>query len=161
MSFLRLTPVGNPFQALVEMLDRLDNPSPAIQDEIGDAVRNGFYRSFNWQGSAGGGWSPLAPSTVADRIRRGYPGTRPILVRTGSYLHTFTDRNNPEHVQRFERTGNGWALLVGSDDERAPWHEFGTARMPARPVTLQDIDERRIQDVLDNILARIEAAIRG
>lgn len=158
MSIFRFVPQGAPFGSLTAMIERFANPTPAMQDEVGDAVRQGFYRSFNWQGSAGGAWAPLAPSTVSDRIRRGYPGTRPILVRSGQYQRTFTDRGNPDHVQRIERTASGWALLVGSDDERAPWHEFGTARMPARPVTiLQDIDERHILDALDSILARIEA----
>jgi len=153
--------VGQALNGLVEQFARFDQPSQFVQDEIGDAVRQGAYRSFNWQGSAGGAWLGLAQVTQLERIRLGYPGARPILVRSGSYLRTFTDRANPNHVQEMERTAGGWALIVGSRDERAPVLEFGEGPIPPRPVLLlQEVDEAHIVDEIERLFAMIEDSIR-
>lgn len=158
---IRLEPVGTPFAGLLETIERLHNPTPDMQDEVGDAVRQGAYRSFNWQGSRGGAWLGLARVTQLERVRLGYPPARPILVRSGAYMRSFTNRNDPNHIQDYQATGEGWALEVGSRDERAPVLEFGLGPIPPRPVLdLHEPDEEHILDVIDGILARIEAAMR-
>lgn len=63
-------------------------------------------------------WPPLSAKTIA----RKRTGDSPLL-ETGalrdSYGATMVDRETIE---------------VGSDDPKAQWHEFGTSRMPPRPV---------------------------
>ena len=102
---------------------------------VANAIRTQYQRSFDGEGSIGGArWFPLAPSTVRQRIRLGFGGTNPILVRTGGYRNSWIDPNNPNHVEELYVGDNGWQLLVGSKDYRTAWHEHGTPHMPARPV---------------------------
>jgi len=64
------------------------------------------------------GWPALAPSTVARKRNGDTP-----LVETGelrnSYAYTVVDAHT---------------LDVGSDNPKAIWHEYGTGRVPPRPV---------------------------
>lgn len=66
-------------------------------------------------------WDPLADSTEADKARKGFPADSP-LERTGQFRDSFK-----HEVEGFE-------AVIGSTDERAPWFEFGTNKMPPRPV---------------------------
>lgn len=113
-------------------------PTRAEERSVANAIRAQYKRAFEGQGTIGGAkWARLAPATVKDRERRGYPGTRPILIRTGTYRRSWTDQFSPDHVQDLQVTpGGGWQLAVGSADYRAKWHEKGTTRMPARPVRI-------------------------
>lgn len=66
-------------------------------------------------------WEPLADATKADRVAKGYPEDDPLL-RSGEL------RDSIGH----EVSGNiAW---VGSTSDLAPFHEFGTSRMPPRPI---------------------------
>lgn len=66
-------------------------------------------------------WAPLAESTVADRVAKGFSPDDPLL-RTGdlrdSIVHEVGD----------------WEATVGSIDPVMEFHEFGTSKMPPRPV---------------------------
>ena len=66
-------------------------------------------------------WAPLAESTEAEKARHGYPTDAPLL-RTGEM------RRNIDHEV------HGLEAVIGSPDERAVFHEFGTSRMPPRPI---------------------------
>lgn len=66
-------------------------------------------------------WDDLADSTEADKARKGFPAEAP-LERTGEFRDSW----------QFEV--NGLEAVVGSKDEKAPWFEFGTAKMPPRSV---------------------------
>lgn len=66
-------------------------------------------------------WDDLADSTEADKARKGFPADAP-LERTGGFRDSW----------QFEV--DGLEAVVGSKDEKAPWFEFGTTRMPPRPV---------------------------
>lgn len=46
-------------------------------------------RNFETEGGLVGGWEPLAPATVAGRIREGYGGEHPILQKTGGLRRSF------------------------------------------------------------------------
>jgi len=76
-----------------------------VRDRIGDADRLP---------------PPLADSTVVERIEAGYSGDE-TLLRTGAL-----------------RDSIGWGhegpreTIVGSTDEKAPFHEFGTTHTPKR-----------------------------
>lgn len=66
-------------------------------------------------------WDDLADSTEADKARKGFPADAP-LERTGGFRDSW----------QFEV--DGLEAVVGSKDGKAPWFEFGTTRMPPRPV---------------------------
>src|SRR5450631_1773138 len=66
-------------------------------------------------------WAPLADATVADRVSKGFTPDDPLL-RTGelqdSIVHEVGD----------------WEATVGSIDPVMKFPEFGTVKMPPRPV---------------------------
>ncbi len=77
----------------------------------------------HYQPSAGPfpAWAPLADSTEAEKVRLGYPAGAPLL-RTGEL------RDSISHTTKGDRT------VIGSTDQRMVYHEFGTNRIPPRPV---------------------------
>jgi phage gpG-like protein len=62
------------------------------------------------------GWVSLAPETIARKMRGDSP-----LLETG------------ELRASIEWNSHGNQGFVGSDNDKAVWHEFGTSRIPARP----------------------------
>jgi HK97 gp10 family phage protein len=66
-------------------------------------------------------WAPLAASTEADKARKGYPPNSPLL-RTGDM------RDSIQH-----EVGE-WEATIGATDPKMVFHEFGTQKMPPRPV---------------------------
>lgn len=154
----------NAFEDLQRALADMARPMPADVRRLDRAVRAEFARNFARQGSAGGAWPVLAPRTVRERRKLGY-GPTPILIRSGSYYRTFAQDGNPNHIMALTLHAGGWALDVGSSDERASTLEFGTLdssgprRIPPRPVTrLGEAQKRRIADevgaLLDDIMRR-------
>jgi HK97 gp10 family phage protein len=77
----------------------------------------------HYQGEVGPfpAWAALADSTEAQKARMGYPAGAPLLA-TGAM------RDNITHEI------SGHEAVVGSPDEKAVYHEFGTSKMPPRPV---------------------------
>src|SRR5690349_9511426 len=65
-------------------------------------------------------WPELAESTIEDKARHGFKTPAPLL-RTG------------ELRDSIEITVSGNEAAVGTNDERGPWFELGTSRMPPRP----------------------------
>lgn len=156
MPRLTLTTKDNPGDDWVRIARRASNPTAAEQRTVEAAIREQFARNFAREGSGAGAWAPLAPSTVAQRLREGFPGAHPILQRRGDFRRTYTDGGNSDTHYTFVQTASGWDMYVGSDDERDPWHFFGTSRMPARRVT--DLDGGQagaVQDAIDQLLAAI------
>lgn len=66
-------------------------------------------------------WPELADSTKEDRIKQGYSENDP-LERSGDFKETF------------DHETSALETVIGTPDERGPWFEFGTSKMPARPV---------------------------
>lgn len=66
-------------------------------------------------------WAPLAESTEVQKAAKGYPAGAPLLA-TGEM------RENISHQV------DGDTAVIGSPDERMVYHEFGTSKMPPRPV---------------------------
>jgi phage gpG-like protein len=62
------------------------------------------------------GWPPLAASTIASKATGDSP-----LLETGEM------RDSIEH------NVDGRSAFVGSDNDKALWHELGTSRVPPRP----------------------------
>ena len=80
-------------------------------------VRLGIYQDYIGPFNA---WEPLADSTVADRVNKGFTPNDP-LVRTGDLRDSITV------------TQKGREAVVGSDSEIAVHQEQGTERIPPRP----------------------------
>mgnify|MGYP006969396131 FL=1 len=140
---------------LDRLIDRISRPGPRQTRHIADAIRQQFAENFTRQGSGAGQWARLAPSTIAQRRRLGFAGQRPILVRTGRYRASFTQRGAANHYETVQYRGGYTTIDVGSDDERGEWLERGTRRMPARPVTLLGDDQS------DNIMRVIDFVVRS
>jgi phage gpG-like protein len=66
-------------------------------------------------------WAALADATEAAKSLAGYPMDAPLLA-TGEMRNSITHRTS------------GLETVIGSTDEKMVYHEFGTLRMPARPV---------------------------
>lgn len=98
------------------MEDGLEEVAKRIEQTAKDEI--GHY-----QPAIGGfsEWAQLAESTEADKARKGFEPNAP-LERTGQF------RDSWEHKTE------GLEAVIGSKDERAPFFEFGTSKMPPRPV---------------------------
>lgn len=66
-------------------------------------------------------WAPLADSTEEEKSRLGYATNAPLL-RTGEM------RDSIKHEV------DGLDAIIGSEDDKLVWQEFGTERIPPRPV---------------------------
>lgn len=142
---------------LDRLIAKITNPGPRQRKSISDAIRQRFQENFTRQGSGAGPWAALRPVTVAQRIALGYPGQRPILVRSGRYRASFVQRGAPGHYESIQSGGGRLIIDVGSDDERAEELELGTANMAARPVTILDgTQEARLFDVIEFMIGQIE-----
>lgn len=69
------------------------------------------------------GWPALAESTLKDKERQGFPSPSP-LKRTGAMAESYRKVVEPIEL----------ALVIGSREPKALWHEMGTSRIPPRPV---------------------------
>jgi HK97 gp10 family phage protein len=67
-------------------------------------------------------WAPLADSTEDEKARVGAPADAP-LERFGDLKKSFKSEFENEHT-----------IIVGSIDPVMEYHEFGTSKMPPRPV---------------------------
>lgn len=149
----------NPAEALERLFQRIERPGRGEVAKIAGAIRQGFADNFTSESSGQGPWAALAPATVAERIAQGYGGDHPILRRTGSLRASFVQPGG-DHIERFTGMGGGWLLEVGSQHENAAFHEHGTRRMPARPVTPLSVQaEGRITSTLHYVLDQIEKAV--
>lgn len=69
-------------------------------------------------------WKPLAPSTLGEKLRLGYPADT--LIRTGDLRDSLTKR--PLSIERLRPH----ELEAGTAVSYAGFHQSGTKRMPAR-----------------------------
>lgn len=66
-------------------------------------------------------WPELAESTEEQKAKMGYPADAPLLA-------------SGEMRDSFEHQVHGLEAVIGSTDPKMKYHEFGTAKMPARAV---------------------------
>ena len=78
------------FSKLTQLTSALSDPSKIIvtfdniREKIESARKADIGQRFIDQADGTGKqWAGLAPSTVKDRIKKGFPGSSPILIRTG------------------------------------------------------------------------------
>ncbi|HLZ20725.1 MAG TPA: phage virion morphogenesis protein [Ktedonobacterales bacterium] len=136
---------------------RIDDLSLAWE-QIGEDLLADFRQNFDYEGDLldkqDDGWAALADATVLDRTRRGFGGEHPILVRAGDLQASVTARGAPGNV--FDVRAD--SLSVGSEDARAGYHQWGTSRMPARPIV--GISWARRSGIVDRLNTYIQAQAR-
>lgn len=142
---------------LTRFVDRLSNPTPQFTAQIEDAVRAGFAQNFATESAGGDPWEQLAFDTMLDRVVKGFPAAHPILVRTGDYRASFTDRQNSNAFMEFTATDDGWTMDIGSSDGRVEELEGGTRIIPARPAAVLSPDaENNVFAVLERLILQLE-----
>lgn len=120
---------------LTKLADRLDDMTPVMR-EVGDAIREASMEAFDREAAPDGGkWAPLSPATV--RRRRGGPAHR-ILQDTGMLRQSVVKRLESDRT-----------VIVGARAQYAPYHQFGTRRLPARPFL--GVSQEARQEILDAI----------
>jgi hypothetical protein len=100
---------------------------PAMREAFhraGIAYTAYLRRRYLRNAKGGGGWPPLAPSTL--RGKRPDPG---ILIRSGRLLRSL-NLASPDHVRRVTASG----LRIGSSVPYLRFHETGAGRLPVRRV---------------------------
>lgn len=122
------------------MRDEVDDLREPMSDSA-DLVLKTNDETFQREGP---GWQFLAPRTVAEREKLGYPGEHPILVREGILKASLSEKDARGNIYEVERN----FMRVGSVLEVRGWnlamiHQFGTDRIPARPIIGLDIGNLR------------------
>lgn len=101
--------------------------------EAAAELRHRLVLQFESEGSAyGAPWLPRKAS------HKNLPH-RPLLFRTGRLKRSFTDRDSPDHVEQLETDTDRPTLLFASPVLYATFHQWGTRRMPARPILTEEI----------------------
>lgn len=143
-------------------LNRAKNPGQGERRKVADAIARGIGENFSGQrGGDGQPWATLAERTVLERLAQGYPGREPILRRSGRLRASYTQPGAADHVEEYEATGDGWAVEVGSRDERAGLLEYGGRNedgsfVPPRPISILNRRSReRIGETLDYIFGQV------
>jgi phage gpG-like protein len=112
----------------------LDEGSKILQDEAKRVIGTYEY-----------GWPQLAPATQARRSAAGVEPNEPLLV-TGE-LRDSIERDVQQHV-----------AYVGSNNEKALWHELGTSRIPPRSF-LAGAAEAKQEEIGDLIGGKFHALL--
>jgi phage gpG-like protein len=137
-----------------EIVDRFTKPKMSNIDVITNDMRLAISENFANESGNGEKWEPLAARTVAEREEFGFPGSNPILVRTGEFLKSLTNPNDIDHIERVKQYANGFEVEVGSKDYRTLVLNYGDISVPARPFLTMDASQEdrlsiAIEDYLD------------
>jgi phage gpG-like protein len=147
--------------AMVSFGNEIKDLSPAW-DEVGDIVRANFGDQFltegSYYGTGGAGWAPLAPSTIADRLRHGY-GAGPILYRDGTLMESLNDKGAVGNINEIRADGASF----GTQIPYARFHQDGTTRMPKRQIVGLGWDTRSaiIKALTQYVYRRVAANFPG
>jgi phage gpG-like protein len=128
------------------MVDGVQSPWIPLR-ESARIVQDDAQRAFDTEGRFyGKGWKALKPSTVRERIRKGY-GAGPILNRTGRLRGNALVR----------RTGRS-SVEIWNIDSNAKYHQFGTKNMPERTVltTTSETQEAIVMTFVNYIVGLIK-----
>lgn len=107
---------------LLRIAKGLDDFRPFFDKQGRDILQKSLDQVFRTNGF--GSWSPLAPSTIQNKHRRGDPTAT--LVATGSLIRSVTA------LRGIRRTK--FTLTMTHTTPYGQFHETGTSRMPARPI---------------------------
>lgn len=125
---------------LAAMGRRARHPQPIFEaaEQIQQRQQRVWFRSRGRNS-----WPALSPVTVADKRRQGF-GSR-MLVRKGLLYDSLQGGNMSIRHLNSER------LEIGTSVPYAPYHQYGTSKMPRRRLTATD-DQAREQ--LERMIAR-------
>ena len=114
---------------------------PVLEQAVKDLENDhqGFFDAA--QDATGAPWPPLAPATVR---RKGHDT---ILVETGALRKSLTSKGGDAIREIFDEPQEGFSF--GTSDPKAPFHQAGTERMPARPPV--GMTEERLDQICDEI----------
>lgn len=147
-----------------DMAARAQNMDPMLH-RAADILRSDAELQFKVGGIPS--WQPLAPSTVSQKRAQGTPrlnrrgqkgewasqslgpygkpgirfGPTAILIRTGALFSSWTNAQDPDHVEITE----GDTVKIGTTIPYALVHQQGGGRVPKRPVTVTDEAKRQIE----------------
>ena len=114
----------------VRRVRRLRNNMKTVErvwPKVGRYISREVAKQFRTRGvNFGTPWKPLAPSTVAEKRRLGFP--RAPLVRSGRLKREFTGR--PLDIERYQ----GNRAFFGSNNPVALWQHKGTRRNGRRHI---------------------------
>ena len=145
--------------AVQRTISNLLQPTRQQLQPVQEAIRAGFTENFDTESAGGQPWAQLALSTVIERVLLGYPGTHPILQRSGSYRASFTEANGTNHISEVEYQAGQVSLFEGSADERVAVLELGNERVPARPVL--ELSHRTIDAIGDAVNAMVSEILNA
>ena len=100
---------------LVALRAGLSESLDDLGKETVEKIEEGFDRGTD---ALGRQWEPLAPSTIQQK------GHATVLVEEGDLRESFD----------YDVQSSTLTLEIYSDDPKARYHEFGTERMPKRPI---------------------------
>lgn len=114
-------------QLLRDMAHRAHDLTP-VWPAVGDMLALAEREQYASEGTylTGKAWAPLSPRYLAWKTGHGYPAHIEIL--TGSTLSKLTSR--PMDVETYTRT----SAEFGVKGKIAFWQQYGTRKMPARPL---------------------------
>jgi len=126
-----------------KFMSLLENVGEAFQNAAIDLVHRTIEEAFEAEDTSGLPWAPLAVATVKERVRLGYGGAHPILVREGTLESSLINSDDPRQILDIQESGGDRSVRIGSDDPRFGWHQEGTGHIPARPMWPEGLGERR------------------
>jgi len=93
---IKLTGAESLSRVLIDESDKLRNFTTPLKKSA-ELLLKEVRVNFKTKGGLVGGWTPLAPSTIEARMRKGY-GASPILVNTGKYRDSFYNDVNSKRA---------------------------------------------------------------
>jgi phage gpG-like protein len=118
-----------------------------VFESLIDPVHEGVAENFDATRSPSGKWPPHSPVTIM------LHGPHPLLVLSGTMKAAVTSRGSSGRIEEFTRD----SLTFGTDLFYAPYQQYGTRKIPARPfLWLEGSYVDRITDMFaDGVLQRL------
>lgn len=139
-----------------------------LRNQLGHLVAARLRQDALEQFQAGGipGWKPLSPRTIEGKRRAGYPrlnrrgqipknmiqnghfGPENILMRTGALLSSWTQEQDPDHVELITAE----SVTTGSSVSYAGVHQQGGGNVPKRPINVTDDAQRDVAKMAEHFI---------
>jgi phage gpG-like protein len=131
---------------------RFEDYSPVLKSSVVATLREMKTLHFETKGALfDKQWAALAPETIRDRARQGYPGD-PIMVREGRLRQSLARAmKTPDSIVEVSRFG----LVFGTSVPYADFHQQtkgpGKGIIPERQVIPDPIPEAVVEEIRENI----------
>jgi phage gpG-like protein len=122
--------------------------------EAGDSYMRGVQSRFDTFKHGGGDWPPLSPKYAARKMKK--LGYATLLFYTGDLnLSLYPGQLNNVKLPLPD------GIVVGTDDPKAHFHQYGTRKMPARPILVQPDDPSMPPTTLDDMKFDLEKGLQA